>query len=222
MSDAKTLLGWALWWAREQWPDAVLVPELSVASWGGARLDLGIVTPSELIGVEIKGEGDSAGRLQLQGWSYSMVATQMFLLPCDLLRTKCFNAKPPGWLMCRNTEGGWYNLKHESGVRQRGHGFDGKTLAHSPQRLVELLWADEVRRLVRAFDVDIMGTRGADQRAKCVAEQVPLGKLRPKVYQTLYERRWEAAGIPKKVWRPDDAVALARDRSVGCAQAGET
>lgn len=206
MSDAKTLLGWALWWSREQWPEAVLIPELSVATWGGARLDLAISTPTQLIGVEIKGEGDSIGRLQLQGWAYSMVATQMFLLPCEKLRKKCWDAKPPGWLMAQNSDGEWYKNTDDFGVN-RGHGWDGKRLSQSPHRMIEMLWADEIRYLARALDVDIFGLRGYEAIGHAVAEQVPIGKLRPKVYRLLHERKWEKGRIPKRVWRPDVSAA---------------
>lgn len=203
--SAKALLGAAMCWLREEWPTAVIIPELSVATWGGARLDVAAVTENQLIGVEIKGEGDSIGRLALQGWAYSMVATQMFLLPCEKLRKKCVEAKPPGWLMATNEDGEWFNPDPEKRYG-RGFGWDGKRLSQSPHRMVEMLWADEIRYLVRALDVDVFGLRGYEALGHALAEQVPIGKLRPKVYRLLYQRRWESGRMPKKVWRPDAAA----------------
>src|ERR1700754_1542835 len=107
-STARDLCEQAIVWLRKEWPDAVIIPELSVANWGGARLDLAAVTQTELIGVEIKGDGDSTARLSLQGMLSSSVCSRMFLLPSGNLREKCLKAKPPGWLMARNGAGGWW------------------------------------------------------------------------------------------------------------------
>jgi hypothetical protein len=201
---AKELRGEAICWLRDQWPDAVIIPELSVATWGSARLDVAAVTMGQLIGVEIKGDGDSIGRLQLQGWAYSMVATRMFLLPSHRMRDKCEKARPPGWLMAKNSEGRWWTNGEEP---NRGYGYDGKSLAHSPHRMIEMLWSDEIRYLARALDVNTNGVRGYEAIGHAIAEQIPLGVLRPKVYRLLHNRRWESGRIPKQVWRPDVSAA---------------
>lgn len=211
MSDARTLRNHAVAWLRDQWPEAVIIPELSVASWGGARLDVAAVTPTELIGVEIKGEGDSTARLALQGMQYGAVCTRLFLLPCDSLRDKCVNAKPPGWLMARNKSGDWWiNKGDDDPWGNRGHGYDGKTLPTSPARLVEMLWAPEVKMLGDIHRIHVPGGQkmGYEGRAAHIAREVPLTQLQPAVYWLIHRRKWESARMPKTVWRPDDGIAV--------------
>lgn len=201
---AKALLGEAILWLREEWPEAVIIPELSVASWGGARLDVAAVTPTELVGVEIKGEGDSTARLQLQGLMYSPVCTRIFLLSAPSLRERCRAAKPPGWLMATNGDGDFWSHK----ATNRGFDDDYKIMPTSPYRLVDMLWADEMRYLFNAHDVqpENVGRSRQEARWRAIANQVPMGKLQPSVYRILYRRRWEAARMPKRVWRPEVGV----------------
>ena len=159
----------------------------------------------ELVGVEIKGEGDSTARLALQGMQYSAVCTRMFLLPCEKLRDRCERARPPGWLMARNKAGAWWqrNPPERQGAWEFG---DLKTLPTSPLRLVEMLWGDEVRQLCTLFDIDAKVLRG-QARLEAIANTVPLAKLRASVYRRLYRRRWESGQLPKRVWRPDVPAA---------------
>ena len=81
-------------WLRARHPEAIIVPELSVADWGGASIDVAAITPTHIVGVEIKAEGDSPSRLDLQGAVYPRVAREMWLLPDESIREKCFAKKP--------------------------------------------------------------------------------------------------------------------------------
>jgi hypothetical protein len=176
---------------------------LSVASMGGARLDLAAVTPNELIGVEIKGEGDSTARLALQGMQYSAVCTRLFLLPCPSLRDRCVKARPPGWLMACTEGGHWWSPK-ERGIRFHD---DHKRLPKSAIRLLEMLWGDELASLCRVLDVDPKEHHGAG-RMTHLAENFPLAKIRSGVLRRLYLRRWESAKFGRTpVWRPDVSAA---------------
>lgn len=96
---APELLSLAIDWLRAEFPDAVIVPEMSVADWGGARIDVAAITDAEIVGVEIKGEGDSPTRLELQGLRYGQVARQMWLLvtPEGTLRERCEKKRPANW-----------------------------------------------------------------------------------------------------------------------------
>jgi hypothetical protein len=182
----------------------VIIPELSVATWGGARLDLAAVTETELIGVEIKGDGDSTARLSLQGMLYSSVCSRMFLLPSSTLREKCLKAKPPGWLMARNGAGSWWHPAKAQGRSRSGFGGDGKLLPTSAVRLVDLLWGDEVKTAIDIHGVYVRQNAGRDAQVVALAEELPLKVLRPTVYWLLYRRRWETArfGV-KQIRRPD-------------------
>jgi len=206
-TTARDLRGDAILWLRDQWPDAVIIPELSVASMGGARLDLAAVTPTELIGVEIKGEGDSTARLALQGMQYSAVCSRLFLLPCPSLREKCAKARPPGWLMATSECGDWW--KNTKGARFQASwdfGEDHKRLPTSPYRLLEVLWGDELKSLARVLDVDPKEHRG--HLLHHLAENFPLAKIRSGVLRRLYLRRWESARFGRTpVWRPNVSAA---------------
>lgn len=77
---ANELTELAIEWLSKQYPDSVIVTELSVSSWGGASIDVAAITDNEIAGIEIKGEGDSPSRLKLQGLVYGRVARKMWLL----------------------------------------------------------------------------------------------------------------------------------------------
>lgn len=210
---AKQLLGEAILWLREEWPESVIIPELSVGHWGTARIDVCAVTPTELIGVEIKGEGDSASRLRLQGMTYSSVCSRMFLLPSPGLRKQCLKAKPPGWLMATREDGEFWSASDHRGDYQPGFDQDFRPMPTSAIRLVDMLWADEIRYLFNAHDCKlppdallVRDKRAGKPKAWAIAEQVPMGKLQPSIYRILYRRRWEAGTYAKQVWRPDAAV----------------
>ena len=86
-------------WMRAEFPGAVIVPELSVADWGSAMVDVAAITETEIVGVEIKGEGDSPSRLELQGLRYGQVCRRMWLLctPEGTLADRCNKRIPSGW-----------------------------------------------------------------------------------------------------------------------------
>lgn len=94
---AAELLPLAKHWLAERHPDAVIVTELSVADWGGALIDIAAITGTHIVGVEIKGAGDSPARLDRQGLAYGMVAREMWLLPCPTVADKCWAKRPAGW-----------------------------------------------------------------------------------------------------------------------------
>lgn len=189
----------AIAWLRQTWPDAVIVPELSVVSYGGALIDFAAITPTELIGLETKGDGDSHARLPLQGLNYSAVATRMFLLPAPSLHKSCSSRLPPGWHLLSVDETGQIK-EPERWRRSRPH----PEMPTSPLRLLEMCWAEELRSLARYLQADVMGHRGADALRTRLAETVPLQKLRPAVHMTLRARDWGRAGMrPKKVYRPE-------------------
>ena len=70
---APELLPLAVDWLAETYPGSIIVTELSVADWGGALVDVAAITETEIVGVEIKGDGDSPARLKLQGMAYGRV-----------------------------------------------------------------------------------------------------------------------------------------------------
>ena len=57
---ASELLPLAVDWLTQVYPGSLIVSELSVADWGGARVDVAAITECEIVGVEIKGENADA------------------------------------------------------------------------------------------------------------------------------------------------------------------
>ena len=102
---AKDLLALAIDWLRDSYPGSVIVSELSVADWGGASVDVAAITETHIVGVEIKGDGDSPARLDRQGLAYGMVCQEMWLLPAPSLLERCRSRRPSGWGMLEVWEG---------------------------------------------------------------------------------------------------------------------
>ena len=87
----------AVEWLSVEFPQSIIIRELSVADWGGASVDVAAITDTKIVGVEVKGEGDSPSRLDRQGITYGMVVREMWLLPDESLEKKCRQSLPVGW-----------------------------------------------------------------------------------------------------------------------------
>lgn len=184
-------------WLRQRWPQSLIIPEFSASQGGGARIDLAAVTDTELIGLELKGDGDSAGRLVIQGVQYSAVASRMYLLPSPSLHKSCANKKPRDWFMMKYEDGAVRVAEYEPA--------DGNLMPTSPLRLLEMCHADEVRGLARLLKVDVLGARGYTDVARRISESAPLVDIRREVLRTLRHRAWHKLMIPKTVYHPEVA-----------------
>lgn len=186
MADARALHNAAADWLAGQYPDALIVHELSIGSWGAALIDVAAITPTEIVGVEVKGEGDSHTRIALQAAVYSKAATRMFLLPAPTLEAKCFKAAPNSWGL----------LSIASGQIERAEPWEYKRkeqpprLCTAPHQLVQCLWAEEIatlaKRLGNAFGKKLYREAAAAE----IAGAIPLNTLLPAVCEILRERQW--------------------------------
>ena len=190
----------ALHWLRRQYPDALLTTELAVAKYGDAMLDVAAVTETEIVGVEVKGDGDSASRLERQGWTYARSARWMWLLPAPSLRSSATKKKPVGWGLLE-PNGDMLLERHRANL-----------LPNAPAALVDILWKPELVKVAAEFGVPINKKSGCHLIADAVAEAVPLGKLRPTVCRFLRERRWSdlrrdgGMSVSKTVYTATDAL----------------
>lgn len=184
---APALLELAKVWLAGRYPEALLVPELSIGTWGKALLDLAAITETEIIGVEIKGEGDSPSRLGLQAAVYSKAATRMFILPAPSLERLCFRHVPDCWGRLRVNETGQVE-------RARRHEWDRdaepEVLSTAPRQLLQCLWKDELRDIARRHGVFTERRPTAINLLDCLAEDLPLKVLRLEVCRALRERKW--------------------------------
>jgi hypothetical protein len=197
---AAELLPLAIDWLARRYPDSLIVPELSIGTWGAALLDVAAITPTEIIGVEIKGEGDSPARLPLQASLYSKAAARMFFLPCAGLEERCFKHIPDAWgrLMVRDgvIEQGW---------RYRAP-WEPEQLCVAPAQLLQCLWRQELDLIATRCAI-ITGKVGVEKLRWELAEQVPLKRLKLEVCEALRLRRWSGQHGTKTVYHAADRLA---------------
>ena len=182
----------ALRWLRGEYPDALLTTELCTEKYAGARLDVGAITEQDIMGVEVKGDGETAARLNRQGWVYSRSASKMWLLAAPSLRDRIGKHKPPGWNELFPSDDG---LTCPYVQPQR--------LANAPAALLDILWKDELLIVSGELGVPCMRTWFVHDIAEKVAEEAPLGALRDAVCRALLRRDWHKR-LGKTVWRGGD------------------
>lgn len=193
----------ALHWLRERHPDALLTTELAVGKYGDASLDVAAILPDKIVGVEIKGDGDSANRLERQGWVYSRTASEMWLFPAPSLIENAGKHRPRGWGLLR-TEG--------EGVRVRlevGNWRTGTHLPNAPAALLDILWKPELVATGQALNVAFNPRAACHVIAHQIAEHSTLSEVRPRVCQALIDRDWgryPRPGMGKIVYRPGDPI----------------
>ena len=170
-------------WASKKWPESIIVKELSVANWGGAMIDVAVITANELIGIEIKGTGDSASRLKLQAAEYDKVCYRMYLLASPELYEmfKRNRHKPSTWDWLRIEDGECFQPKN---YRQS----DENLPQNAPQRLCEVLWKKELVLLAKRLGIYATSRMRVNEIARKISEHTPLYKLRPKAIEILRER----------------------------------
>ncbi|EPX78057.1 hypothetical protein [Salipiger mucosus] len=168
-NDLRTL---ATDWLAAAYPDSILVTELSIDDWGSASLDLAAITPSHIVGVEIKGEGDSPARLERQALTYPMAAREMWLLCDPSIKDKCFAKRPAGWGRLELWEG---KVRPDNRAKKRGPMTKRKNGNHfwpsvrddsryvpdrasklmqlAPHAICGALWKDELLTIARKYDL---------------------------------------------------------------------
>jgi len=200
---ASTLKILALHWLRDRHPDALLIPEFCAAKYGDAMIDVAAITPNELIGIEIKGDGDSTARLERQGWVYSRAATRMYLLPAPSLRTKAVVHRPRGWSLIDIEN---HNLSCKYHVPGR--------LPNAPAALLNILCKAELLRAGKASGVSCHKGSLVHDIANVIAERASLSEIRTAVLAELLNRDW--AKMPpagKTVYRPGDSLPKLPDNT---------
>jgi len=187
------LTGLAEAWLIGAYPNSIIVRELSVARWGGAMIDIAAITEKEIVGVEVKGESDSARRLPLQGLAYGMVARKMWLLPDKKNSKQCRKAKPPGWGELCIYDG---VCKRRIIGRYKATGAPLMSVAHdtrllSPYRLCGALWKSELVSLAGHFHLSLKNARKVRQITDLIIKHVPVIEIHDKTIALLRSRVWK-------------------------------
>ena len=195
-ATASGLLPLAIDWLRRQYPTSVIVPEFSIGAWGAALIDVAAICEDQIIGIEIKGDGDSPTRIKLQAAVYSKAADRMFLLPAPSLQARCFKAAPRSW--------GQLALVDGSIVRAEPHEW---SRSNEPERLhiaagqiLQALWRDELDMIARVREVMIGRRLSKEGLRDHLAEHLPLSIIRTEVCAALRRRNWALHG--KRVYAP--------------------
>jgi hypothetical protein len=186
---APELLSLAVDWLVSAYPDSLIVPELSVGTWGAALLDVAAITATEIVGIEIKGEGDSPARLPLQAALYSKAATRMFFLASPTLEERCFRHLPDAWGRLTICDG---RVRHA--LTTWGKPKLAQELCVAPAQLLQCLWRQELDLIASRCAV-ITGKVGVEKLRWEIAEQVPLRRLRVEVCDALIHRKWTQKAV---------------------------
>lgn len=207
---ANELKDLAIDWLKTAHPDSIIVTELSVGDWGAASIDVAAITPTHIVGVEIKGEGDSPTRLARQGITYGMVAREMWLL-CDLsLQDKCFARRPKGWGRLELHEGVVrpYNRATKRGEAiSMGEGrtrwpsvrddsrYEPEIVSHQKQQtpwtMCGALWRDELYEIARIYQL-ACGGRAAlvEPLTEAICGGLPVTIIHDEMIRALRDRVW--------------------------------
>lgn len=200
-------------WLRARFPTAHIAFEFSVAHYGTALVDVAAVTPEQIVGVEIKGEGDTVSRLKLQGEMYPRVCRTMFLLPAPSLVEKCRDHKPYGWSMLYPNRETAPNYKYiqdcpDSGLHygspRRGKIFHSDGEGLSPYALASMVWTNEYVKFRKALFGDDPLPGGIrklpTKKQNCVNYVVfhcPVHKIEQAVCEVLRTREWDTKVIDR-------------------------
>lgn len=189
----------AVVWLRARFPDAHIRRELALGAYGAAQIDVAAICPDQIVGVEIKGDGDSPSRLKLQGAMYGRVCRQVYLLPSPSLLEKCDKQKPPEWVMlyppsadrnrltkCEDS-GILYPTDYRTQRLRRGAG-----LGLAPAALVDVIWASEISSLrMRLPDRgNINWPKQKSALVDCAIQHFTLPEIEFAVCKTLLQRSW--------------------------------
>jgi len=196
---APELLEMAIDWLDGRYPGSVIVPELSVADWGGASIDVAAITESHIVGVEIKGEGDSPARLPLQGCMYSRVAKRMWLLPDESIAKRCERHMPSRW--------GLLEIRDELVEVARRHDWpiEADELNDiTPTALCGTLWRDELYDLAREANLQPGPRAYAHTLTARICETLPVTEIHD----------WMITALRRRVWRGGKRVIDTRKAAV--------
>lgn len=213
---APDLLPLAINWLAETYPGAIIVTELSVSDMGGAMVDVAAITETEIVGVEIKGDGDSPARLKLQGIVYGRVCRRMWLLPSPDMQDRCFAQRPGGWgrLEVWNgkvrafnrattlgkripTDWGYrYELLRDEGRYDPCFADESRLLC--PHSMCGTLWRDELYDMARLAQVKVTGKANVGPLTQAICEQLPAPAIHTGMIDQLRRRQWRKPVIGTK------------------------
>lgn len=180
---AKELTDLAEVWLSERYTDATIVREFSVSNYGGALIDIAAITDHEIVGIEIKGEGDSPSRLPLQGHVYGRVASKMFLLTDPSIHEKCLKKKPQCWSSLSISEG-------KISQNPRYTSYSEPIYLICPYSLCGTLWKSELQNVAMVERLKFKKGWAVHELTNLIVNNLPAPKIREQTIKQLRKRQW--------------------------------
>lgn len=199
---APELLKLSIEWLKSEYPDSTIVTEMSVADWGNARIDVAAITDDEMVGIEIKGEGDSPTRLELQGITYGQVARKMWLLvtPEGTLSERCRKKRPRGWGVLAVEDGKVApRIRSQFGDGTVWHDKPGQSQQFNPYAMCGTLWRDEL------FDLAVRKNLQPGKKARVadltetIVDHLPVPEIHDAMIFQLRRRIWKKPVIDLRI-----------------------
>lgn len=205
-------------WLGRTYPASVIVTELSVGDWGSASIDVAAIAETHIVGVEIKGEGDTHTRLDRQGLAYGMVAKEMWLLSDESIREKCHNHKPAGWGRLEVWEGAvrpWNRATKCGDPIDRpggGHRYPSvrddsrydpdlaRVRGHlCPDAICGALWRDELLQICKDAGVKMPVKSTVQPLTDAIVQALPVGLVHDFAVAALRKRAWKKPVIDTRL-----------------------
>ncbi len=183
-------------WLRCRYPNAIIVRELGVDGYGAARLDVAAITDRKIVGVEVKGDGDSAARLELQGWSYGRAVTEMWLLPSPDLVKACHRKRPANWGLLEVYEG---SVRMAMNTPAYGAALPiamAQPLEdHAPATMLRVLWRDELLLAAERTKTPLWGASTRAKIAAAILKHCSVSTVHDEMIWALRNRVWMGSKV---------------------------
>lgn len=161
--------------------DYRIIPEMSVCD-GVSRVDIAVAN-GNLYGYEIKSDADTLERLTLQQESYNKTFDKVFIVVGTKFENTISNYIPDWWGIYVAS----YDKKENIILKQKKRGR--KNLQICALSLLELLWREEVEKLLKLHGFKSLSGKNRRVLRKLAAEKLPLTDIRDYTRETLKKRK---------------------------------
>lgn len=157
-----------------------IIPELTICD-GLSRVDLAVAN-GNLFGYEIKSDADTLNRLPLQQEFYNKTFDKVFIVVGERYQNIIENYVPDWW--------GVYVAIHDDKnnvvIKQKKRGRKNKFI--SAESLLELLWKDEVKLLLKKNGFKSLSGKNRRILRQIAIENIPFSEIRNYTRETLKSR----------------------------------
>ena len=145
------------------------------------RADLALISPTEMIGIEIKAATDRLTRLPRQMAAYDRVFTYCYAIVDERHADAALHATPDHWSVLTGTKTGDCVELLELRPAQRNDNYD-------PESLVRLLWKDEAAEVLNQLGRPVNASSARSDMWDTLLNTLEPSTLAEVVADTLYSR----------------------------------